>query len=98
MALCAGDAAQRSRLGAHGLCHGRAGLLLLLRRMAADQDGHGPVRLADQIPLLREELLESTHKGQASHGLLEGTIGTALALAPRPFEAGGALGDACLAI
>ncbi|MCY9783942.1 lanthionine synthetase C family protein [Nocardiopsis sp. EMB25] len=96
MAMCMGDPAQRSRMGAHGLCHGRAGLLQVLRRMAADQqDGHGLPRLADRVPLLTGELLELTHQDQHSHGLLEGTIGTALALTT---ETASPSWDACLAV
>ncbi|GAA4907777.1 lanthionine synthetase C family protein [Streptomonospora salina] len=88
LARCLDDPVQQALLQENGLCHGRAGILHVLRRMADDQrpDG-GRWDLGAHVGPVRSSLLRSVH-GDTGNGFLEGRAGAVLALsAPDSLEA-----------
>ncbi|MEV0188286.1 lanthionine synthetase C family protein [Kitasatospora purpeofusca] len=73
---CIADPTQLARITDPGLCHGAAGLLHTVHRVA--QDSEKPERFAEHLPALRC-LLHAQAPAQQP-GFLNGTAGTALAL------------------
>jgi hypothetical protein len=83
MDACMDGPDQIRRLAVGGLCHGPAGLLCTLMRMAEDQSPHaGRPRLDRHAAALREHVMTASVPHQGA-GLLEGAGGTDLVLAPR---------------
>ncbi|AUY50464.1 lanthionine synthetase C family protein [Streptomyces sp. CB01881] len=90
---CITDPAQLAQIGEPGLCHGAAGLLHTVHRVA--QDAARPDQFTAHLPALRALLHAQVPARQP--GFLDGTAGTALAL--HATDRGGApttSWDACL--
>jgi hypothetical protein len=76
MLACLRDPAQLDRLTDSGLCHGTAGLLQAVLRMARDAITSG---LAEELPTLTERLL-AAHRSVSDAEFLDGLAGIALTL------------------
>ncbi|KJY27650.1 lanthionine synthetase C family protein [Streptomyces sp. NRRL S-495] len=90
---CITDPAQLAQISDRGLCHGAAGLLHTVHRVAQDADR--PARLTAHLPALRG--LVHAMSPAPLPGFLDGTAGTALALHATDRGGAPATGwDACL--
>ncbi|WP_327074429.1 lanthionine synthetase C family protein [Kitasatospora purpeofusca] len=90
---CITDPAQLEQIGDAGLCHGAAGLLHTVHRVAQDADR--PDQFTAQLPDLRALVRAQAPARQP--GFLDGTAGTALALHATDQGGTPATGwDACL--
>ncbi|WP_406205280.1 lanthionine synthetase C family protein [Kitasatospora sp. NBC_01560] len=90
---CITDPAQLAQIGEPGLCHGAAGLLHTVHRVAQDADR--PEQFTAHLPALRSLLHAQAPARQP--GFLNGTAGTALALHATNRGGTPATGwDACL--
>lgn len=89
MLACLSDPAQLGQISDGGLCHGAAGLLCTVRRIAQDAP---PGVFADHLPKLRALLADQ--EAAREDGLLEGRTGTALITENDGVPATG--WDACL--
>ncbi|MER7787718.1 lanthionine synthetase C family protein [Streptomyces sp. NPDC097640] len=90
---CLADPHQLDQLTNRGLCHGVAGLMRVVQRVA--QDAENPDLITDRLPQLSERFLSLGPPAET--GLLEGTAGAALAFqSAEPDTTPASDWDACL--